>query len=318
MKISKGTIEKIKKNVSVKEVIGQYTEIKRGNKAICPLHGDNDPSLQIYEDTNSWYCFGCNKGGDVIKFIELVEGMSFKDVIQRLAQNNNIELSYSSSSIYSSEDFIKIIREIKDMEYDEVFNENILEKYDNKHRYVLDLGFKEETMDKFEIGYCADMNDPLFNRITIPWRNSSGKLVGIVGRDVTNKSKTKYIAKRGSKKGKHLYNLNNAKEYDEIIVVEDEKSVWRLWEFGYPNAIALGNSDLSDRKWLLRTHVDTIILCLDNDESGLKARNKIIQDAYSLFDIYVIKLPDEYKDIAEIKNKEVFEKCYNDKTEVVR
>ena len=317
MNISKNTIENIKENVPIKDIISKYANIKR-DKCKCPFHEDTDASLHIYPESNTWWCYGCRKGSDVIEFIRLAEGIDFIDAIERLANKNSINIDYSSEYIQSAEDFMSVIDELKELEHGEVFGEQLLDKYDNTHKYLLDLGFKKDTLEHFNIGYSADMDDDLFNRITIPWRNSRGELVGIFGRDVTDKKDNKYKAKYGSKKGKHLYNLNNAKQYNSIIITEDEKSVWRLYEFGYPNAVALGNCELGNRKWLLRSFVDTIILCLDNDERGVEARNDIIHNAYNLFDIYAIKLPNEYKDVAEIRDKEVFDECYGNKVEVIK
>jgi DNA primase len=317
MNISKNTIENIKKNVPIKEIIGKYANIK-SNKCKCIFHDDTDASLHIYPDTNTWYCYGCRSGSDVIEFIKLAEGIEFIDAIERLANGNNINIDYNSDYIQSASDFMKVVEELKELEHDEVFGEHLLEKYDNTHKYLLDLGFKKDTLKHFEVGYCANQNDDLFNRITIPWRNSSGELVGIFGRDVTDKKDNKYKAKYGSRKGKHLYNLYNAKQYNSIILTEGEKSVWKLYEFGYPNAVALGNCDLGKRKWLLRSFTDTIILCLDNDERGIEARNDIIHDAYNLFDIHAVKLPNGYKDAAEIRDKKVFDECYENKIEVIK
>ena len=80
MNISKETIQNIKENVDITKIINRYTKVKN-NKAICPLHDDDDPSLQIYPDTNSWHCFGCKEGGDVIEFIRLAEGIKFSPFV---------------------------------------------------------------------------------------------------------------------------------------------------------------------------------------------------------------------------------------------
>lgn len=166
---------------------------------------------------------------------------------------------------------------------------------------------------KWDIAF--DQSDELHNRVTIPWRNHKGDLVAIVGRDVTDNKENKYIAKRGSKKRDYLYNLNNAKKYaDEgLILVEDEKSVMRLWEWGFKNAVALGNKELKDRKWLLRRFTNKIHLCLDNDEKGLEAQKKIIPKIYPIININVINLPDGYKDIAELDKKKQWLKCWNNR-----
>ncbi|MFP4019958.1 MAG: hypothetical protein ACLFUH_11985, partial [Bacteroidales bacterium] len=125
-----------------------------------------------------------------------------------------------------------------------------------------------------------------------------------------DESNTKYKAKRGSKKRNHLYNLNNAKEWanEGIIIVEDEKSVWRLWEWGYFNVVALGCSEFNERKFLLRRFTDTVYLCLDNDKHREENLKDIVPGIYYLFDTYVIYLQENFKDIAEMDDKHLFEK----------
>ncbi|MBP6945187.1 hypothetical protein KBD61_04525 [Patescibacteria group bacterium] len=68
-----------------------FTKVKRANRCYmikCPFHLDNTPSLALYEDTNSFYCFGCGKGGDVIRFVESLYDCGFKEAITRLAHNS--------------------------------------------------------------------------------------------------------------------------------------------------------------------------------------------------------------------------------------
>jgi len=54
----------------------------------CPLHDDSSPSFHVYPDTNSWYCFGCKRGGDTIAFIRLRDGLSFRDAVDYLTHHH--------------------------------------------------------------------------------------------------------------------------------------------------------------------------------------------------------------------------------------
>lgn len=63
---------------NVRSVIEHYIGPFSGNKVCCPIHGESTPSLQIYEDSDSYYCFGaCGSGGDSLEFIKALEGVSF-------------------------------------------------------------------------------------------------------------------------------------------------------------------------------------------------------------------------------------------------
>lgn len=80
---SKYDIEKIKA-IPIKDFISRFTIIKNNNQAICPIHREKTPSLHIYEQTNSWYCFGCHTGGSVIDFIMKLEDLDLNRALDYL------------------------------------------------------------------------------------------------------------------------------------------------------------------------------------------------------------------------------------------
>lgn len=322
MIISQATINKIK-NIPIKQVIEQYVDLNRNNSCQCPLsgHDDNDPSFHINTEENYWKCFGCGKSGDSIEFIKLMEGIDFRKAVEKLAEGN-VEVEYdSSSNIYNVNDLMGLVEDLKDLENEKIFDDRLVKKYKkHQHKYLIAEGFDKETLEEFDIGFCVDQNDELYNRVTIPWRDYEGNLIAIVGRDVTDNKDAKYKAKRGSDKSNHLYNLNRAKKYADngLILVEGEKDVMKLWEWGFENAVALGNKELNSRKWLLRKFTNKVHLCLDSDKEGKKAQRKIIPNIYPIINISVIDLSDEYKDIVELDNKEQWLKCWENRKEVKR
>ncbi len=73
--------------VPIVEIVGTETELRiRGNRlfGLCPLHRERSPSFVIYSETNTFYCFGCNQGGNAITFIKLKHGFNFKEAIKYL------------------------------------------------------------------------------------------------------------------------------------------------------------------------------------------------------------------------------------------
>lgn len=72
---------------SITGVIGSYLTLKRAGKesiGLCPFHGDKSPSLSVNEDKNVFHCFACGTSGDVIRFVELIEKVNFKEACARL------------------------------------------------------------------------------------------------------------------------------------------------------------------------------------------------------------------------------------------
>src|SRR4030095_10905575 len=72
---------------SIVSVVGQYVSLRktgREYKGLCPFHSEKTPSLTVNDEKGLFHCFGCGAGGDVIRFIELIEGVSFKQALERL------------------------------------------------------------------------------------------------------------------------------------------------------------------------------------------------------------------------------------------
>ena len=66
----------------IRKVIEHYTGVIKGDKCCCPIHGETTPSLHIYDDTNSWFCYGeCSFGGDAIEFVKQLEGVDFPEAL---------------------------------------------------------------------------------------------------------------------------------------------------------------------------------------------------------------------------------------------
>jgi len=83
--------DKLKSNVDILDIVGNYVSLKKYGKvykSLCPFHDEKTPSFTIYRQTQSFYCFGCGVGGDIIKFIELIENLSFIEAAARLGGGN--------------------------------------------------------------------------------------------------------------------------------------------------------------------------------------------------------------------------------------
>jgi DNA primase len=80
----------IKDKLDILEVIGEYVAIKQiGSvyKCICPFHQDKNPSLIISPEKGLWHCFGCGNGGDMFKFVMMIDNLDKKEVLQKLSHN---------------------------------------------------------------------------------------------------------------------------------------------------------------------------------------------------------------------------------------
>ena len=172
--------------------------------------------------------------------------------------------------------------EDEEIEYLKPINEKILNYYIQRpHKLLTDDGVLPEVQEFFEIGYDLDSH-----RITFPIRDDIGTLVGVKARAIKREQGDKYIYLEKCAKSHILYglhqNFSDIKKANSVIVVESEKSVMKLYGYGYFNAVAIGGHQLSkiQVEKLIRLGVSEIILCYDEDAYRDKETGKIIKKDY--------------------------------------
>ena len=95
--IGKEKIEEIKTGVDLAALVrAKGIHLKRNGrsyKGLCPFHDDKNPSLSVNPTTNLWQCFGCGAGGDVIRFVEMFDKVSFPEAVKGLSDNGQRALA---------------------------------------------------------------------------------------------------------------------------------------------------------------------------------------------------------------------------------
>jgi DNA primase len=87
--------EQVRQANPIEDLAIQYTTLKPQGKALsglCPFHSESHASFAVYPESQSWWCYGCNKGGDVFSFVMLKECLSFAEALRFLARRANIPL----------------------------------------------------------------------------------------------------------------------------------------------------------------------------------------------------------------------------------
>lgn len=171
----------------------------------------------------------------------------------------------------------------------------------------------EDSLCPRTIQFCYFENHPLI----LPFRNSYGEIVALVGRTMLPESewkalkisKYKNTAETPSfKKGNLLFGLYENKhsiiEQNSVYIVEGQFDVIKANEKGFNNIVALGNSHMTSYQFsVISRYTDNIFLLLDNDEAGNKGRKRIVEKFGKLANIQNFYLPESYKDIDEYFTK---------------
>lgn len=280
-------------------------------KTRCMFH--NGEKFNLTYRNKFFYCFSeCNRSYSIVDVVKQQLGLTFFESVRWLC--NQMGVSFESEMRKSdpkAEELLKTLRKANRLKHEKESSElkeidpsifNDIKKIG--HRILKEEGFDNEIVEFFNLGVA---NGGYFDkRVTIPIDYIDGTIISMSGRlpdrYVDDYGNPKYKHLNNADKGKTLYNISRAmrasKEKGFIIVVEGFKSVWRLHQWGFNNAVATMGASLSDdqRNILLKLGCK-IIVCGDNDEAG-KHLNQQIYNKCSAF-TQVKKL-----DISKITNKE--------------
>ena len=308
-------LEELRSKNEISEVIGAYVNLKRAGrlyKGLCPFHGEKTPSFTVYPDTQSFYCFGCGVGGDVVSFIRKAENLDYMEAVKLLADRSGMAMpdsGYDDSMLKRRNRIYEINKEAAHFFFSQLIDKN------NAHalQYYFDRGYTFDTIKHFGLGYAPDSwdalkkylnekrysNEELYaanllrksskgtyydnfrNRVMIPIIDIRGRVVGFGGR-VLDDSKPKYLNTSDTlahKKTNQIFAMNFAKNHaaDGIILCEGYMDVIALHQAGFENAVAsCGTSLTPEQVRTISKYTDTVILSQDADEAGRKAVDKSI------------------------------------------
>ena len=274
-------MEIIKDRLDIAEIVGERVVLKKAGlhfKGLCPFHQEKTPSFIVSPSKGIWHCFGCNKGGDVISFVQAIEQVEFREALQMLATRAGVELKKQPPGSSDKRQRLYELLEWTARFYHELL---INQKVGNKSKeYLMKRGVKEETIKQFSIGYAPKSWDTLQNflrhkgfspremleagvagensrgtlydrfrgRIIFPIQDIQDRVVAFGGRIVpwhATGEEGKYVNSPESslyEKRRVVYNLNRAKDYlrqrQPCIVVEGYMDVVMMVQSGVRNVVA--------------------------------------------------------------------------------
>jgi len=316
------TFEKIRESVDIVEIISKYVSLKKVGQnytAFSPFKSETKPSFFVSPNKKIFKCFSSGYGGDVIKFVSLIEGISYTEAAKRLAKEYNVDVNlgdedpyydimrdlaaYYNSMLHKNK---KAILYLKSREVFEVANDFILgyapldqtdiykillEKYSENDILSTGLFYKNnnEITSFFKDVLVFPLYD-IFGRVF----NMQARVIG-----AGNDSRSKYIFTRGNGRNENtreIYNLNKAQNYirqqDEAIVTEGIFDTLYLYAKGYKNVVALlGLSFSKTQMDKIKRYTNTLFVIFDSDNAGEKALLKLGLEYSNDFLLYTLDYP---------------------------
>ncbi len=314
--IPASVIEDIRYRCDVESVISSYVTLKRAGsnlKGLCPFHSEKTPSFTVYPETQSFYCFGCGAGGDVISFVMRTENLDYVAAVETLAKRAGITLpefgDKQKTDGVSRTRVLQMNLEAAKFYRKMLFDDNMGEA---GRRYFVDRGLSMMAIKRFGLGYSPPSGNQMLRHLTslgfkereiqtayfagksergyydyfrgrvmFPIIDVSGNVIAFGGR-VLDDTKPKYLNTSDTpafKKSRNLFALNYAKNTDAgyMILCEGYMDVIALHDAGFGMAVAtLGTALTDDQARMLKKYTGKVILSYDSDEAGQKATARAI------------------------------------------
>ncbi|MBQ8180765.1 MAG: DNA primase [Ruminococcus sp.] len=300
----------------IENVMGAYVNIiRRGRNYVCscPFHSEKTPSCTIFTDTQSFYCFGCGAGGDVITFTMKVENLDFTEAVKLLAQRSGLEVPHENSRDSQLAKRKTRIYEMNRIAANFFYTQLIKGNDKSGLKYFADRKLSPQVIKKFGLGYAPDswtmltdmlrskgysddeivdawlgsrskkgtVYDIFRKRVMFPIVDLRGNIIGFGGRVLDN-SQPKYLNTGATPvfdKGSNLFSMNFAKNVDtkRLILCEGYMDVIAVNQAGFDNAVAtLGTAITANQARLMSHYAEEIIIAYDSDGAGQKATQKAI------------------------------------------
>ncbi len=177
--IPPSTLDQIRSASDIVDVVGGYVPLKRAGMnflALCPFHKEKTPSFNVSPQRQIFHCFGCHKGGDVFRFVQEYENITFVEAVRRLAERARIPLQFDQNpdqqSRHLKESLWQIHEQITQRWHSALINDAAGEP---ARDYLRKRGVSDDAVKLFRIGYAPELWDD-----TVNWAKSKGHSLPIV------------------------------------------------------------------------------------------------------------------------------------------
>src|SRR3989339_486945 len=318
MAISPETIDQIRLATDIAEVVREYipTLKKSGRnwKSVCPFHSEKTPSFMVSSEKGIFHCFGCHAGGDVFKFVSLIDNLTWPEAVNKLAARAGISVKENTEDILKRSDKQKIYDLLEDAAA--FYSRCLKETSDGSLiiKYLAKRGVSDKAIEDFGLGFApygslvqaalkkgysyTQLTDAglvtktekgtyfeyMSGRLVFPIKDAQGRVVAFGGR-APKDDNPKYINSPESKvysKSMHLYGLQQAipelRISKHIIVLEGYMDVVLTHQLGITNTVAtLGTALTPQHAKLIGRYADNVTVIFDPDSAGDLATRRAIE-----------------------------------------
>ncbi len=230
-RFSQETVEQVKEAADIIEVVSQYTDLRRAGQrfsGLCPFHDERTPSFSVDPVAKLYKCFGCDAGGDVFRFVEEKEGLSFPEAVESLGERYGVEVAREQEDPRAEQARRRRARVHELLARTAEFYSRYLwdaPKAAKAREYLHERGLGEEVLKEFGVGMAPSAWDQVLvgsqrakftitelvgagliqkgrqgghydrfrSRITFPIRDARGRVLGFGARAISPDSKPKYL-----------------------------------------------------------------------------------------------------------------------------
>ena len=334
--------EEIKSRLAVEDVVGQYVELKRAGRTLkgrSPWGVDKTPSFMVSPEKGIWHDFSANKGGDIFTFVMEVEGIGFREAMEKLAAQAGVDLTkYRGGDPQVSR---KKARAREALALATKYYQACLVRSKNVCEYVFyQRNLNRRTVEEFKIGYSPASGKALItalkkcgfseeeldtagllnrfksdmfrDRMMVPFIDTTGNVIGYTAR-ILGKGEPKYLNTPETllfNKSRFIFGLYQAKESIRrngfVVIVEGNMDVISSHQAGVKEAVATSGTAMTEQHLkALSNLTPDIRLAYDGDAAGIKATERAIMLAGDLgIDLTVISDYHGAKDPDELIQKD--------------
>jgi len=310
-------IDEVMAKTDIAELVGSYLPLTRRGKnhvALCPFHNEDTPSFSVNQDKQIFYCFGCQKGGNVVHFVMEMESLPFPEAVRKLAARAGVTVpEHVSPQQKAKNDERQAMLRLHELAADyfasRLRGDNIAGLYLHRrgiaahiardfklgyspeedwqalYSHLSGQGYSGELMEKAGLVSKSSKTgryyDKFHGRLMFPISDYRGKVIAFGGR-VLAEGQPKYMNSTQTliyNKSANLYGLSQAasaiRQADLAIIMEGYTDVLTAHQHGLTNTVAsLGTAFTLEHARLLRRYTERVLLAYDGDSAGAKASQR--------------------------------------------